>query len=197
MQTILFDIDDTIIDSSRAIITLLSSIHNFPTPPLTQLRDWGYRSIIRNPTTTPDTLFESDDFFSLLTIRPEFLSIYNDPQIRSHYNFIFATKGTPLNLSKKFRFLDSQLHLTQNSIPYIPLSPDTPKSIISIPDGIQIDDNQYELTTNAPIKVLIKNHLETDYNFAPPQDTYIINDLTQFKELLLFNINHPLKEETL
>lgn len=194
MQTILFDVDDTIVDSSRAIISLLSSIHNFPTPPLSSLRDWGYRSIIRNPTTTPDTLFESDDFFSLLTIRPEFLSIYNNPQIRSHYNFILATKGTPTNLSKKFHFLDSHLNLTANSIPYIALSPSTPKSVISIPSGIQIDDNQYELTTNAPIKILIKNHLETDYNFAPPPNTYIINNLSELEEILLFNIKHNLLE---
>ena len=197
--TILFDVDDVLINTSEVIISLIS-----PSSSLSSLRDWGYKSIIRSlPKDQQPTqedilnLFDSPDFWLSVVLKPHIYSIFTDPLITSTFSFLIASKGTPLNLELKSQFLSDHLPPT----PFSPLSLSDSKSSITDPTSplyhpvtIQIDDNYNFLDTTAPLKILLTNNLTTDYNYhngKVQEDLYILNNTSELYDTLLFLAQNP------
>lgn len=64
--------------------------------------------------------------------------------------------------------------------------------------GIQIDDNCNNLIdTNAKIKILFKNGINTDYNtdfgkFGGIDNLYIVNNVKELEQVLMFNLEFNL-----
>lgn len=65
-------------------------------------------------------------------------------------------------------------------------------------NGIQIDDNINNLiNSDAKIKILLKNHRNTNYNNYDQINTeienlYVVDDIKQVEDILKFNINNQL-----
>lgn len=63
-------------------------------------------------------------------------------------------------------------------------------------NGIQIDDNINNLiNSDAKIKILLKNHRNTNYNNYDQINTeienlYVVDDIKQVEDILKFNINN-------
>ena len=76
---------------------------------------------------------------------------------------------------------------------YICVGDDENKNIVDMSNGILVDDKLENLVvTNARIKILLKNGIDTDYNTLRGKNTvvdnlYIANDLEEVKQLLEFN----------
>ena len=101
--TLYLDVDDTIIKSSETIIEILNAKNNTHKT-INDLSDWGYRSIC--PTLNFDTvndIFASEEFFDRVEIDPEFQRFYK--KHKRDFNFVFVSKGVPLNIKRKEKFL--------------------------------------------------------------------------------------------
>ena len=76
---------------------------------------------------------------------------------------------------------------------YICIGDNEDKNVVDMTDGIFIDDKLENLiVTNARIKILLKNLIDTDYNTprgknAVIDNLYVANDLEEVKQLLEFN----------
>ena len=88
-----------------------------------------------------------------------------------------------IELKKKFIFRSLP---TIENVKYIGL--ENNKNGIDMSDGIQIDDKYDNLNTNARLKILQKNNIETDYNQVKEyrDDLYIMQDWKQISESLEF-----------
>ena len=83
-----------------------------------------------------------------------------------------------------------------NDYEFIGLLPNSEKHIVNMEGEIQIDDNLKNLVnTNAGLKILLKNNLETDYNtyskFKPIDNLYEVNTLQEVYEIIAFILNNP------
>lgn len=206
---IVWDVDDVIIKTSEYIINELNKKYNIiPSASIYDLKDWGYRSIITKISKKEDKerllkdkseiwqMFASDEFWENVQIREGFLDIWNDIVIRDNYEFVFASKGTDENLTKKEKFLKEKLGTEKITFIGMNLcaergqSENHDKSFLDIEGGIQIDDRYSCLNTNAALKILLKNYIDTSYNthIEERDDLYEINSLEEFKELLIFNV---------
>lgn len=209
---ILWDVDDVVIKTSEYIIEKLNERYNI-TPPASiyELKDWGYKSIIKR---IPDRterkrlmedkseiweLFESDAFWENVKVREGFLNLWNDDIIKDNYEFVFASKGSEKNLESKEKYLKEKLGVkNEEEIKFIGMSLCTEKgkpenhdkSFLDIREGIQIDDRYSCLNTNASLKILLKNYIDTSYNkrIDEREDLYEVNSLEEIKELLIFNV---------
>lgn len=208
---IIWDVDDVIIKTSEYIINKLSERYNIvPTASIYDLKDWGYKSIIKKIPNKADRerllkdkkeiweMFNSDEFWERVQLREGFLEIWNDAIIKDNYEFIFASKGEEENLQKKEKFLKEKLGVEELTFIGMDLCTEKgqrenhDKSFLDVSNGIQIDDRYSCLNTNASLKILLKNYIDTTYNthIEERDDLYEINTLNEFKELLIFNVVH-------
>lgn len=191
------DADDTILESSKAIIEILNKKYNI-TPPKTMadLKDWGYRSIYKYLTPTDvEDLFETDEFFDIVQIDKDFLRFYNIH--KDKFDIIVVTKGTKANIDKKKDYLKK---IFGDSFGYVGmvLARDADgkiinqfdKSQVNMLKGIHIDDRPDALrSTNANIKVLLRrgdyywNDLESYTNI---NNLYTVRDWGEIAQILLF-----------
>lgn len=210
-QTVFLDIDDVILNSSEVVIEILNKRYNI-TPPkdCSNIKDWGFKSIVRSLNIKEvEEIFESDEFWDNVKVSEDFLNIWETHQLRTGYDWATVSVGTIDNLKKKEKFLSTYMDFRMEDekvdiedqynrpIFYgIELndwcSGEVEKNIIDMSNGIQIDDKYINLNTNAKLKVLLKNYNETTFNQVPEQreDLYIINNLKEFKEILLFNLDN-------
>lgn len=161
---------------------------------LEECKDWNFKGIWRE-LTQQDVwdLFEEEEFWNNVQIKPEFFNIINS-KILKKYNNVFITIGTEVNLYKKREFLERQLGQSMNNFEYLGLLHDQQKSSIDMSGDIQIDDNYNNLKyTNARLKILMKDNRETRYNNSyglidMPDNLYNVNYLNEVKEILEFNL---------
>lgn len=195
-QTIFWDVDDIILKSSETVIKCLGNEaqqKNFD-----DIKDYNFKSI--NRTISPEAIgdiFESDQFWNNAIINEDFLTILNS-EVFCAYNHKLITKGSQLGLDKKRKFLKKNLPiLFQNTEEenYLTVGLNECKSIVDMSNGIQIDDMLENLrNTNAKVKILVKNGINTTYNtdyhedFVNVENLYIVNDLKHVKEILEFNL---------
>lgn len=77
---------------------------------------------------------------------------------------------------------------------YICVGDDEDKNIVDMSNGIFIDDKLENLiVTNAKIKILLKNGIDTNYNTlrdknAVIDNLYVVNDLDEIRQILEFNL---------
>lgn len=199
--TLYLDVDDTILESSKAIIEILNKKHGInPQKTIDDLSDWGYRSIYGH-TTIEDvkTMYSSDEFFDVVKFAPSFLDFYK--KSLEKVNFVFVTKGTTENINKKKEYLQKHLGKTFEYIglPIIYHEDDDAqkrfsKASVNMRHGIQVDDRIDCLeSTNAPVKILLKMYgdhywnLPEDYSGIP--NLYVVTNWEEAIQIIDFAYN--------
>ena len=208
-RCLIFDIDDVVLNSGETIAEIINEKYELsPKVKFEDIKDWEFtylkREIKRQKNITLYTkdfldLFETEEFWEKVCIRKDFLDILYSSIIRENFMVRLVSSGTEKNLELKTKFLQS--HLNMNDIRFlgIALNKEEPKyskkelnEIIPMWGAIQVDDNYECLNTNAKLKILLKNSKETSYNQVTElrEDLYVINDLEELKDILLFIINN-------
>lgn len=183
------DIDSTIINTAETFINKYCREHNIKKD-FYDLKDWEFKSIDRNFNIKEFLQYiETDDFFNEVQFYDDFLRFY--VKNGDKYIFNFITIGSEKNLILKKRFLHKSLPTLQN-VNFIGFTTDKTKNSVDMTNGIQIDDKYENLDTNARLKILQKNYIDTDYNKEEPnrEDLYIMDNWKQISETLDFINNH-------
>jgi len=127
-------------------------------------------------------LYRSHNIIILFCIHFEFFSVF-----QSKNNSLAVKRSFILN---RFNFFNIKQKILEKKLGYdielIHIGPGQEKNIVDMNNGIQIDDFYCNLNTNAKTKVLVKNFIDTDYNFVPDirEDLYIVNDWKDIGECL-------------
>lgn len=199
-QSIFWDVDDVVLNTSRTITYILNREYNIPENNAIKyfkdIKDWGFRSIYKDLTDEQlFDIFESSQFWENVRISEEFLKIIHDKKILNGYNHYFVTKGTSKNLQQKETFLQKQLGKYFDYFEFIGLGRKEPKNQVDMSYRIQIDDNIKNLNTNAQLKILLTNGIETNFNNVikypkkKEEQVYLINDEEELHQILSFNLS--------
>lgn len=167
------DIDGVVLRTSEAFINHYCKEHNI-NKTFYDLKDYNLRSIDKNIKLQDFFRYvETKDFINEVEFFEDFVEYYK--KRKNDFNWIFITKGTLNFFNIKQKLLEKKLGY---DIEFIHISPNQEKNIVDMTNGIQIDDFYWNLDTNAKIKILVKNFIDTDYNFVPDirDDLYIVND---------------------
>lgn len=181
------DIDNTILNTAEVFIKKYCKENNIKKD-FYDLKDWKFRSIDRNIDIKKFLDYiETEEFFNSVDIYDDFLKFY--VKHGEDFEFIFVTIGTEKNCELKKQFLLKSLPTTKN-ISFICFQNDGEKHTIDMSKGIQVDDKYENLNTNAKIKILQKNYIDTDYNYIKDkgirEDLYIMNDWQEIGECIEF-----------
>ncbi len=202
---IYWDVDDVVLNTSETVIQLINDNYNRPnSKPMKEfedLKDWKMKSINRDIESGYIwEVLESNEFWDRVNFNEKFIKFISSP-IAQNFRHYFLTVGTLPNLQKKHNQLCEILHNTldlEKDYNFIGLPPHTDKHIIDMEGGIQIDDNLKNLVyTNAEIKILLKNNLETDYNIYSKfrkdsiRNLYETNTLEETFQILEFILDNP------
>ena len=182
--TLYIDIDNTIINTAETFINKYCSEKEIKKD-FYDLKDWNFRSIDRNINIKEFLKYiETKEFFDNVQFYDDFLRFY--VKNADLFNFIFVTIGTETNLKLKKDFILKSLPTIQN-VKYIGIQNENKKDI-DMSNGIQIDDKYDNLNTNAKLKILQKNYIDTTYNKVKEyrEDLYIMQDWKQIGETLEF-----------
>ena len=207
-QNVYWDVDDLILNSAEAAIDIINNKYNIPNglpvKTIKDLKDWEMKSIYRSLTVDQlEDIFASDEFWGIVKINEKFWSIVHDECILNKYRHFFVTKGTQINLEKKYNFLSQALKgYFEEYFEYLGLLNYTCKSVVNMQGGIQIDDNVCNLSpTNARLKILVKNGRETYYNNTLNRkkvvldNLYEVNDIIDVRDILDFNLGLETKDK--
>ena len=189
MITVYIDFDNTIVESNKRVIEILNNKYLLNNTE-DDLNDYGYNSIA--PITEKEKLeiFESDEFFRDLEFKKGFLEFFK--RNKKNVNFVVATKGTPVNLEKKEKWLKRNL---SKKIKFIGINnKDFSKKQVNMAGGIQIDDFITSLDTNADLKILYKdNHsFEWQTNYINT-DIVVVNTWEEIDDILTFYSDYDYK----
>lgn len=202
---IYWDVDDVVLNTSETVIQLINDNYNRPnSKPMKEfedLKDWKMKSINRDIESGYIwEVLESNEFWDRVSFNEKFIKFISSPTAQ-RFRHYFLTVGTLPNLQKKHNQLCGILHNAldlEKDYNFIGLPPHTDKHIIDMEGGIQIDDNLKNLVyTNAEIKILLKNNLETDYNIYSKfrkdsiRNLYETNTLEETFQILDFILSHP------
>ena len=200
-RTIFLDVDDILLDSSAAVVTILNQRYGL-NKTLDDLFDWGYKSIYRNLTKEQvNEIYESEEFWSSVKPNEILMKVLEDSEedeqgIWQQYNWILLTKGSKESLQKKLDYLNKISFFKRNKSKwrYFGLGHEEKKEDVHMLGRIQIDDNYSFLNkTDADLKILVKNGKETRFN-RPKVETenlenlYIVDNISQVFEILEFII---------
>lgn len=182
------DCDDTILNSSVAVIDILNKYFN-KNKTIEDLHDWNYRSIEK--TITADDIckiYESDEFWSIVKVNAGFLNFYQ--RYKTKFNWIVVSKGTKRNLLQKKIYLEKIFDNFQ-FIGVEIFNPDKQlsKSSLDMSNSIQIDDVFEELEdTNANIKILLTNNRKFYWNKIKPnvENLYAVQNWEEISQILEF-----------
>ena len=189
MTTVYVDFDNTIVESNQKVIEILNDKYGLNKSE-DDLEDYGYTSIA--PITEEEKLgiFESDEFFSNLKFKSDFLKVLN--KYDGKVKFVITTKGTAENLKKKEQWIKENI---PGNISFIGITNNSlSKRQVDMTNGIQIDDCTAALDTNADIKILYKdNHnfnWQSNYNNT---DILVVNTWLQIDDILSFYSSYDYK----
>lgn len=197
MVTLYVDADDTILDSSKAVIEILNEKYNLsPAKTILDLEDWNYHSICDEVTPAEVTeIYNSKDFFDRVKIKKGFESFWR--KHKDKFSLKIVTKGTSENLRRKKEYFSK--YLPEAEVVGVGFNTDTlsdfGKGHIDMTGGIQIDDRTDSLNTNAPIKILITHGMQLPWNQYlgeyDKESVYILENWDLIEESLLFFYEHP------
>lgn len=187
--SIVLDFDDTLVKSSEAIIKILNKKFGL-NKTVADSKDWNFRSINRNLTEQDiNNLFATEEFFNTVQWNENALNFLQ--RFKEEYNYIICSKGTKQNLELKEKFLEIELkEKFQIDYEFIGLKFINQKSSLNKGDInfsqclFCIDDNTEAIESiNTPIKFLIKNYTNTNWNQTPKnmEGVYVVNT---FKEII-------------
>lgn len=189
------DADDTILESSKAFISIVNQQDNInPPKTISELRDWKYQSLF--PYMTNERIveiYDSEEFFNTVKINPDFESFYLKHENDFEWNIV--TKGHKSNIEHKQKYFKKYLPKAKvigcrfNSKE----EQDFNKSHIDMDYGIQIDDRTDCLVgSNANIKILFKNNRDFYWNRTDitSEPLYIMNSWKEIIETLEFALEN-------
>ena len=189
MTTVYVDFDNTIVESNQKVIEILNDKYGLNKSE-DDLEDYGYTSIA--PITEEEKLgiFESDEFFSNLKFKSDFLKVLN--KYDGKVKFVITTKGTAENLKKKEQWIKENI---PGNISFVGITNNSlSKRQVDMTNGIQIDDCTAALDTNADIKILYKdNHnfnWQSNYNNT---DILVVNTWLEIDDILSFYLSYDYK----
>lgn len=203
-RNLFIDVDDVVLNSSKAAINIFNKKFNLnPEKSFKDISEWSYKSICED-ITKKDIIeaFESDEFWDSVTINEYFKNLINNKVIEKYCKICFSTRGTEKNLEKKrimlTKFMEGNA-LKNLEWEFIGIdtkiySEDHGKKHVNMKHGIQIDDNINYLNTNADVKILVTNGIETDYNCYNHEEAinkenlYIVSSLKEAEEIITFFI---------
>ena len=193
-QVIYWDVDDVILNTSEVAIDIINRryLDEDQYKTFEDRKDWGLKSIWRGMNKQiAKEIFESDDFWNSVKVKEEFKKVFDS--IGDKYEHKLVTKGTECNHDRKQQFLINDTYMKDKQWDYICVGDDEDKNIVNMSNGIFIDDKLENLVvTNARIKILLKNGIDTNYNTprgknAVVDNLYVANNLEEVKQLLEFN----------
>ena len=193
-QVIYWDVDDVILNTSEVAIDIINKryLNDGQHKTFEDRKDWGLKSIWRGMNKQiAKEIFESDDFWNSVKVKEEFKKVFDS--IGDKYEHKLVTKGTECNHDRKQQFLINDTYMKDKQWDYICVGDDEDKNIVNMSNGIFIDDKLENLVvTNARIKILLKNGIDTNYNTprgknAVVDNLYVANNLEEVKQLLEFN----------
>lgn len=191
MKTIYLDFDNTMVESNKRVIEILNKRYDLDKQE-SDLKDYGYCSIHNISSAEKLSIFESDEFFQELQWKPRMLDI-----IAKHYNnfnWVITTKGTQINLEKKFAWLEKNLCFKMETIGLNNGDLNWSKATIDMTDGIQIDDLAEALDTKAVVKVLYKDYNDHPWQQINPGDEIlVVNDWCEIDDILGFYAQYDAK----
>lgn len=193
--TVFLDADDTVLESSKAVIEIINKRYSInPPKTIKDLKEWNYTCIYPKMTQEEvEEIYKSQEFFDTVKPDKEFLKVYEE--LKEDFNFVIVTKGTKENLDRKeaffvryfprMRFIGIEFEPGSNS--------SFDKSLVDMRGGIQIDDRVDALTgTNASCKILLKNGRDLAWNTPEPGNTlYIVNCWKEIGAVLRFTVREP------
>lgn len=189
MTTVYVDFDNTIVESNQKVIEILNDKYGLNKSE-DDLEDYGYTSIA--PITEEEKLgiFESDEFFSNLKFKSDFLKVLN--KYDGKVKFVITTKGTAENLKKKEQWIKENI---PGNISFIGITNNSlSKRQVDMTNGIQIDDCTAALDTNADIKILYKDshnfNWQSNYNNT---DILVVNTWLEIDDILSFYSSYDYK----
>ena len=189
MTTVYVDFDNTIVESNQKVIGILNDKYGLNKSE-DDLEDYGYTSIA--PITAEEKLgiFDSDEFFSNLKFKSDFLKVLN--KYDGKVKFVITTKGTAENLKKKEQWIKENI---PGNISFVGITNNSlSKRQVDMTNGIQIDDCTAALDTNADIKILYKdNHnfnWQSNYNNT---DILVVNTWLEIDDILSFYSSYDYK----
>ena len=204
-RIIYWDVDDVVLNTSETVIQLINDDYRTPNnisrKEIKDLKDWKMKSIYR-PLEEEYIweALESQRFWEYVRFNTGFIKLISSPISKSFQHY-FITVGTDANLQIKNQILCKNLQYVldlKEDYEFIGLPPHTEKHIINMAEGIQVDDNLRNLTkTNATIKILLKNNIETDYNVYSKfrddsiNNLYEVNTLNEVADILEFILRYP------
>jgi hypothetical protein len=201
---LIFDVDDVVLNSKKRIIEIINKKYNLsPQIEEENERDWDFtyskRTVKRQRGVELYNsdfleLFETKEFWEGVEINKSFLDILSNEQIRNNYKITLVSVGTNNNLKMKEEYLYKHIDMTDITFLGIPVVSGKycdKRALNDLPEiyqGIQVDDNYDCLNTNEKLKILLKNNKDTTYNeiLDIREDLYVINDLSELEDLLLF-----------
>lgn len=198
-KNIYLDVDDVLLLSSWLVIDVLNKKRiekNLPPRPRQEfLHDFNFKSIDRGiPEEEKNKIFDSDYFFENVQFNDVLLKALSENQneLFNFYNWHLVTKGSNENLNKKFNLISNHIFFKNKPWSFYGLKMKEPKSMVHMYGGIQIDDIYENLiNTDANIKILLKNEIDTDYNMIHKirdnlNNLYILDNTKHLIETLKF-----------
>lgn len=189
MTTVYVDFDNTIVESNQQVISILNRRYSlYKTED--DLNDYGFTSIAPITEEEKLSIFESDEFFSDLRFKSDFLKVLN--KYNGTLKFVITTKGTDENLKKKQEWVKKNLPY---DIGFIGIKNNSlSKKQVDMSNGVQIDDCTMALDTNAQIKILYKDghnfDWQTNYDNT---NILVVNTWNQIDDILSFYSKYDYK----
>jgi len=189
VTTVYVDFDNTIVESNQQVISILNRRYSlYKTED--DLNDYGFTSIAPITEEEKLSIFESDEFFSDLRFKSDFLKVLN--KYNGTLKFVITTKGTDENLKKKQEWVKKNLPY---DIGFIGIKNNSlSKKQVDMSNGVQIDDCTMALDTNAQIKILYKDghnfDWQTNYDNT---NILVVNTWNQIDDILSFYSKYDYK----
>lgn len=217
---ILIDTDDTLINSSEVVIDLLRERYEFTDrikrieaegkSIYDELKKWTYYSFFckdedplrKEIDKASEEIYESEEFWSRIEFKKDIDLMFK--KLGKSFKWIINSKGTQKNLEFKREWLEKNL---PNGLDYdIVLEYAEWKGKINkehLVGDIIIDDRaDVLLNNNSPVRILLKNFRNTEYNggFSESkmdligEDIYIVNDIKEIIDILEFYKSYKIVE---
>lgn len=192
MITVYMDCDDTILNSSAAIIEILNEKYGV-NKTLKDLRDYKYRSIVGTVAQEEILeIFQSEQFWQKVQFNEQFVEVIK--KLKNNFKFVVISKGTKENLESKEAHLKKAFKQMDVDIDFVGIpillgsKTKFEKSLVDMTGAIQIDDCTSELNTKAAIRILLRNGRRVEWNYIPwnEENFYGVDTWKEIEEILEF-----------
>lgn len=181
------DFDNTIVNTGETVVNILNKRYG-TTQKWGNIRRYDFKDLF--PQLAQDELLELlsssilYDNVSFLTGTREVIK-----QVRNSFDIEIVTIGNEQNKFQKSKWLALNFPARYNLKVIDNKSGNFDKSNIDMSDGIFIDDSSECLrSSNAKVKILLSNGLETEWNREENDDFYVVQDWYEIRDILKFYI---------